>query len=196
MHALQRMLNRDTLTSQGHVAGRVAMVDILEAGLTAANPYHNPRALLHRDGHRLIVGGADYHLENDSDLDHEVVDLDEVKRIIVVGAGKCIQYAARALEDVLGDRLTAGHVIDKHGSAHILKRIDVTYGAHPVPDEGCVRGCQRIIETLRGLTPRDLVLTLVGNGVSLLLTLPAPGVSLEDVRQTTHFMQIVRGART
>jgi len=196
MQASRRILNADALTRHGNVAGRRAIVDILEAGLTAANPYYNTRALFSREGNRLIVGSSDAHLENDPGPTHEVVDLDEVERVYVVGAGKGIQYAAKALEDVLGERLTAGHVIDKHGSPHILERIGVTYGAHPVPDEGCVLGCQRIIETLKGLTPRDLVFTVIGNGVSALLTLPAPGVSLEDVRQTTHFMQIVRGALT
>ena len=78
----------------------------------------------------------------------------------------------------------------------ILERIGVTLGAHPVPDEGCVRGCRRILEMARGLTERDLVFTIAANGISALLTLPVPGVSLEDVRRTTYLMQIERGAPT
>ena len=69
-------------------------------------------------------------------------------------------------------------------------------GAHPVPDEGCVRGCQRIVELISNLTERDLVITLAGNGVSSLLTLPVEGVTLDEVRQVTHLMQIERGALT
>jgi glycerate-2-kinase len=193
---VQRIQNAQELTSHGNVAGRKAMVEILEAGLRAANPYTNSLALMRREGNKLILGGADFIIPGDPNQADEVVDLDEVDRILVVGAGKGIQYAAKAIEDVLGDRLTGGHVIDKHGTPLILERIGVTFGAHPVPDEGCVEGCRRILETISGLTERDLVITVVGNGVSALLTLPAEGVTLEDVRQTTHLMQIVRGAPT
>ncbi len=72
----------------------------------------------------------------------------------------------------------------------------MTFGAHPVPDEGCMCGCQRIIEMAKGLNENDLVFTMCTNGVSALLTLPAPGVSLEDVRRTTYMMQIERGVPT
>jgi len=72
----------------------------------------------------------------------------------------------------------------------------VVYGAHPLPDQGCLDGCQQILDLARTLTPRDLVFTLAGNGVSSLLTLPVPGVTLEDLRRVTHMMQIERGVPT
>jgi glycerate-2-kinase len=103
---------------------------------------------------------------------------------------------ARPLEEILGDRLTGGHVIAKHGDPIILERIGVTLGGHPVPDEGCVRGCQAIVALIHDLRPEDLVITLAANGVSSLLTLPVPGVSLEDVARTTYALQIERGAPT
>jgi glycerate-2-kinase len=191
-----RILNAAELTSHGHIPGRRAVLDILEAGLAAADPYQNVRKLVRREGQRLIVGNPDYVPRGSPRSGDEVIDLDRVGRIYVVGAAKGIQYAAKALEEVLGDRLTGGHVIAKHGDEHLLERIGVSYGAHPVPDEGCVRGCQEILALLRGLRPEDLVFTIVGNGVSALLTLPAPGITLEEVRQTTYLMQIERGVPT
>jgi glycerate 2-kinase len=92
--------------------------------------------------------------------------------------------------------LTGGHVIDKHGGELILSKIGVTYGAHPVPDEGCVEGCKKILEMSHGLTEKDLVFTISGNGISSLLTLPVPGVTLEEIRNLTYIMQIERGAPT
>ncbi|MFH1085968.1 MAG: DUF4147 domain-containing protein [Chloroflexota bacterium] len=196
MDTAQRILNPEVLTAHGNVRGRQDMVRILEAGLRAADPYNNTRALFQRDGDWLTVGHPDFYLPGEPNPAPETIDLRKVDRIYVVGAGKGIQRAAKAVEDALGERLTGGHVIDKHGGPLILERIGVTFGAHPVPDEGCVLGCQRILELIRGLSERDLVITVVGNGVSALLTLPVPGVSLEDVRQTTHLMQIQRGAST
>ena len=52
-----------------------------------------------------------------------------------------------------------------------------------MPDEGCVEGCRRILALCRDLTSDDLVFTLAGNGISSLLTLPASGLSLDDVRR-------------
>jgi len=192
-----RITNADTLTSHGHVAGRKAALAILEAGLQAADPYYNVLRLLKLEGRALIVGNRDFEPEGSPYFGQDqVFDLDRIERIFVVGAGKGSQRAAKAFEDVLGDRLTGGVIIAKHDDPLELERIEVVYGAHPVPDEGCVRGCQRILELARTLTPRDLVFTIAGNGVSALLTLPVPGVSLEDIRQITYMMQIEHGAST
>jgi glycerate-2-kinase len=103
---------------------------------------------------------------------------------------------AKAIEEVLGDRLEGGVVIAKHGDEPILERIEVVFGAHPVPDEGCVEGCRRIMAKLQGLKSEDLVFTIAANGVSALLTMPVPGVTLEDVRDVTYRMQIEHGANT
>jgi glycerate-2-kinase len=177
------------------------MVQILEAGLVAGDPYDNVCDLMHVDagsgsGPALVVGHPEFEPRDTPHPGPRVYDLDRIGRIYVVGAGKGIQYVARPLEEILGDRLTGGHVIAKHGDPVILEKIGVTLGGHPVPDEGCVRGCQQIVALIRDLRPEDLVITLAANGVSSLLTLPVPGVSLEDVRRTTTLMQIERGAPT
>ena len=176
-----RILNAEVLTSHGNVRGRKALVEILEAGLRAADPYLNTLKLLRVEGNKLVVGHPDFEPAGSPRGGEEVFDLGEVGRIYVFGAGKGVQRVARAVEEVLGDRLAGGHVIAKHDDELILERIGVSYGAHPVPDEGCVRGCQRILEMCRGLRREDLVLTIAANGVSALLTLPAPGVSLREV---------------
>jgi len=191
-----RILNADGLCSHGNVAGRKHMVEILEAGLQAADPYHNVRKLMRVEDGCLRIGHPLFEPGGSPRTGEEVFDLNRVGKIYVVGAAKGVQYGAKAIEDVLGDRLSGGHVIAKHGDEPLLERIGVTYGAHPVPDEGCVRGCQEILKILDAVKPEDLVITIVGNGVSALLTLPVEGVSLEDVRQITYMMQIEKGAPT
>jgi glycerate 2-kinase len=191
-----RIQNMAALAAQGNQRGRRALLDILEAGLQAADPYNNARQLLRVEGRRLIVGHADFVPAGSPKSGEEVFDLDALGRIYVVGAGKGSQRVAKAIEEVLGDRLTGGHVIDKCGGNLILQHIGVTFGAHPVPDEGCVRGCEQILALLHSLHKEDLVFTIAANGVSALLTMPVPGVSLDDVRRTTYLMQIERGAPT
>lgn len=191
-----RILNASALLDHGHGAGRKLMLDILEAGLRAADPYYATQGVVCRAGEMLTIGGDLYAPPNTPLPGPEVIDLRQVGRIFVLGAGKGIQGAARALEELLGDRLTGGVVIDKHGTPRSLERIEVVYGAHPIPDEGCARGCERILDIARDLCPDDLVFTLMGNGVGSLLTLPAEGVSIEDVRQVVYAYQIERGGPT
>ncbi len=192
-----RIQNMETLVSTGNVAGRKALVEILEAGLQASDPYHNARRLIRVEQGRLIVGGdREFDPAGSPKTGEEIFDLSQIRRIYVLGAGKGIQNVAVAIADVLGDRLTGGHVIDKKGHPVILSKIGVTLGGHPTPDEDCARGCQKILEFTRDLTENDLVFTCIGNGVSSLLTLPVPGVTIEDLRQTTYIGQIEKGMPT
>jgi glycerate 2-kinase len=193
---MNRIINAESLTDHGHVEGRRAMLEILETGLRAADPYYATLNALHLEGETLTVGHALYEPQGTPLPGLEVIDLRTVNRIFVFGAGKGINRAAQAFEEVLGDRLTGGHVIDKHGTPHNLQRIGLTYGAHPVPDEGCAEGCRRILEMAEDLRPDDLVFTVIGNGIGSLLTLPAPGITIEDVRQTVYAFQVEKGGPT
>jgi glycerate-2-kinase len=191
-----RIQNAENLLSTGNVPGRQAMLQILEAGLQAANPYANARRLMRVENGKLIVGNKEFEPSGSPRSGDELYDLSRIGRIYVLGAGKGIQNVAKAIEDVLGDRLTGGHVIDKKGHPLILERVGVTLGGHPTPDEDCVKGCERILEIARDLTEKDLVFTCVANGVSSLLTMPVPGLSVEDLRRTTMATQIERGMPT
>jgi glycerate-2-kinase len=144
----------------------------------------------------MIVGCREFEPAGDPYSGDQVFDLDEIDRIYVFGAGKGVQRIARAIEDVLGDRLTGGHVIAKRGDGLICERISVTHGAHPVPDEQCATGCRQILAMCQDLTPDDVVFTLGTSGFSALLTLPADGITMEEVRQVTFMMQIERGVPT
>ena len=57
---MTRILNAETLTSHGNVRGRKALVEILEAGLQAADPYYTTRSMLHLDGEILTVGRKEF----------------------------------------------------------------------------------------------------------------------------------------
>ena len=193
---MSRITNAETLPAHGHVAGRRAMLEILETGLRAADPYYATLNALKLEGDTLTVGHALYEPSGTPLSGLETIDLRTIKRIFVLGAGKGINRAAQAVEEVLGDRLTGGHVIDKHGTPHNLQRIGLTYGAHPVPDEGCAEGCRRILEIAEDLRTDDLVLTMIGNGIGSLLTLPGPGLTIDDIRNVVYAFQIEKGGPT
>lgn len=105
--------NREALLSHGNVAGRRAVLDIIEAGLAAADPYTNTLKALRRDGDILTVGPS----ISPNGPSPQVYDLRKIGHIYVVGGGKAVQRQANAFEDVLGERITSGHICIKKESA-------------------------------------------------------------------------------
>jgi len=184
--------NRDRLVSHGDRKGRALALDILEAGLVASDPYANTLKLVRIEGDRLYVGGDPS--KDVSGYGDEVVDLRQIEHIYVIGAGKAVQRLALALEDLLGDRLTDGAIVIKHGEEAELRQTSVIKAAHPVPDEQSLIGAQKLVEIADRAGPNDLVFTLFSDGASSLCCLPAPGLTLEDVRQV-YFLAIKYGSQ-
>src|SRR3546814_4524272 len=60
------------------------------------------------------------------------------------------------------------------------RRASVLGAAPPVPDQAGLDAARRILRMVQGLGPEDLVLCLISGGGSALLSLPAPGITLEE----------------
>ena len=109
-------------------------------------------------------------------------------RTLVLGAGKAGGAMAAAVDALWPrDAPLSGLVVTRYHHvppAYQAKpgRIEVVEASHPVPDAAGERAAQRILELTEGLTADDLVLCLISGGASALLSLPAPGLSLEDKR--------------
>jgi hydroxypyruvate reductase len=100
-------------------------------------------------------------------------------RTVVIGAGKASAAMAKAVEDHWRGALS-GLVITRYGHAAPCSQIEIVEAAHPVPDEAGRQAAARILELVQGLSADDLVLCLISGGGSALLSLPAPGLTLED----------------
>ena len=193
-----RITNLEALTNHGNIEGRKILADIMDYGLTAVDPYENTHELVKRNGSILTFDGLDFEAKGDPKSGKTTYDLDAIDRVYVFGVGKGIQRITKALEEILGDYLTDGHVVAKHGDEVIMEKLGCTLAGHPVPDRYCAEGCQKIVDIIRQakLTDNDLVITAIGNGVSSLMTLPWPEISLADVTETTRLMQIEYGVGT
>ena len=117
-----------------------------------------------------------------------VFAFNDYDRILVVGAGKAGAPMARALEDLLGDRISDGVVVVKEGHGLPLKHVRIHEASHPVPDERGIKGAEEILAMVNEAGERDLVLCLISGGGSALLVAPADGVTLEDKQEVTRLL--------
>ena len=100
-------------------------------------------------------------------------------RTIVIGAGKASAQMARAFE-LAWDGPITGLVVTRYGYAEACERIEIVEAAHPVPDEAGFLAARRMMETVSGLGPNDLVVALISGGGSALLPAPAAGLTFDD----------------
>jgi hydroxypyruvate reductase len=107
-------------------------------------------------------------------------------RVLVAGAGKAAAAMAAAVEEALEGRVAGGLVVTKEGHAAPTRTVRVLEAAHPVPDERGGRATEALLALLAPLAPEDLVVFVVSGGASALTPLPAPGLTLADVQETTR----------
>jgi hydroxypyruvate reductase len=106
-------------------------------------------------------------------------------RTIVVGAGKAAAAMAQALEAHWPGPL-AGLVIVPNGYHAPTRQIKVVEAAHPIPDATGQQAARDILASVQNLSADDLVLGLISGGGSALMSLPAPGLTLDDKRSVTR----------
>ncbi len=184
--------NRDELLRHGNVADRKVVLDVLEAGLAAPDPYENVKKIVRVEGNRLIIGHPEF--SQPPGQPPIEFDLASVGHIYVVGGGKVAQRQAEALEEILGDRISDGQINAKKGDTVRLKRIPVTLAGHPIPDEDSVAGAQRIVEIERRARRGDIVFLCHSGGATALTALPAPGISLADLQTIYRLLYFECGA--
>ena len=108
-------------------------------------------------------------------------------RTLVVGAGKAAASMAAAIESAWPAAAPLeGLVITRYRHGMPTARIRVVEAGHPVPDESGEAAAREILERARALGPDDLLLALVSGGGSSLLSLPAEGISMAELKALTR----------
>lgn len=148
---------------------------IWQAGVDAVRSDRLVLDTVHVDAGQLVVGD-------------QMLPLDDIRRIVVVGCGKAGAGMASGLETALGDRVldqkqVEGWLNVPDDCVRSLKRIHL-HGARPAgvnePTQEGVDGAERILQTVHSLAPEDLCLCLISGGGSALLPAPAEGITLAD----------------
>ncbi|PVY80375.1 hydroxypyruvate reductase [Cupriavidus alkaliphilus] len=108
-------------------------------------------------------------------------------RTLVVGAGKAAASMAAAVERAYAGKATLeGLVVTRYAHGMPTDHIRVIEAGHPVPDESGEQAAAEILAAVQSLTPQDRLLVLVSGGGSSLLSLPAEGIPMADLKATTR----------
>jgi glycerate 2-kinase len=172
--------NQAQLLNHGaHELRRLAL-DIVEHALAAADPYHAVKEIVHLEGELLHVGDLRY-------------DLSQLGRIYVLGAGKATFRIAKALEEILGQRIEGGVIAVNRRPSNHLKHIRVLEAGHPIPDQRSHQAALELMKCAHLAKAGDLVFAAITGGSSALLCHPADGISLEEKRNV-HELLLASGA--
>ncbi len=151
---------------------RKPILTILEAALKAVDPTEAVRRVLHRTGDQLQIGEQQY-------------DLTQIRRVLVIGAGKAGAPMSQAVEAVLGKRIDAGLVVVKTDHLAETRFIELVEASHPLPDQAGFDAGERLLALAEQATAEDLVIALLSGGGSALLEAPAEGLTLADFQGLT-----------
>ena len=104
-------------------------------------------------------------------------DLSSFERVFLIGFGKGSAKNSKLIEEKLGDRLTAGHVIDTNPET--FNKIHFTQGTHPLPSQTNVDFVNDLLSKFKNLTEKDLVIVVITGGGSALFE--SPNISFEKL---------------
>jgi hydroxypyruvate reductase len=156
-------------------SARAAAAAIWRAALAAGDVVPLLQRHLELDGHRLGAGPL-------------ALDLDRVRRVLVLGAGKAGAAMARGVEALLGPRVSGGFVVVKDGYRMPTAQIEIAEAGHPVPDSRGLAASAQLLALAGAATADDLVLFLVSGGGSALTPAPAPPITLEEKQVVTRLL--------
>lgn len=148
---------------------------IFLSGIDSVLPDKLLRNAMTSDGFSLRIGHLNISLEN-------------VKNIYVIGAGKASAFMASEVENILGNRISGGHVIVKYGFTSAVKSIKITEAGHPFPDSNGFKATQSILELVREADSDDLVICLLSGGGSSLLCDTPEGLKADDLTMVNKLL--------
>ncbi|MEN6580021.1 MAG: DUF4147 domain-containing protein [Anaerolineaceae bacterium] len=150
------------------------ITSILRAAFDAADPVRAVEDNLDLDGDVLIAGNHQFSLPPGA-------------RVVTIALGKAAPAMLKGAVNCLGVRIQDGVCVYKHpqNNLSLLQGIKFIIGDHPVPGEGSIQAGKMIKETVTGLSSNDVVLLLLSGGGSSLASLPAEGITLFDLQEST-----------
>lgn len=112
--------------------------------------------------------------------------------VYVIAIGKAATSMALGAHDILGEQITRGLVITKHGygfpALPSSAPFTVIEAGHPTPDENSLKAGKTLLEFIDA-TPQDATLLfLISGGASALVEVLPEGVTLDDLEKINQWL--------
>lgn len=167
--------NRGELVSHGQAEERKTIIDIIEHALSAADPYTATMNLVHLDGDILSVADLRF-------------DLSQRGKIYLLGAGKATFPIAKALEEILGERIFDGIIIVKEGQEGTLLRAKMREASHPLPDKRGFTAAKAMKSLAERAHEGDIGFCIITGGSSSLAPFPVSGITIGEKRKVNELL--------
>ncbi len=116
-------------------------------------------------------------------IDGKGFRLPDGRGIHLLGSGKAAVETARAVKELLGDRLQDGFIVSNYAAS--LDGIEVFESSHPVLTEKSVYAAEMLMEKIARLSADDFFIYVLSGGSSALIEKPVPPISLQDMQSLT-----------
>lgn len=132
---------------------RKIVLEIIEAGLSVIQPQE--------------VIKNNFSIQNNKlTIQNQTINLNEFKRVFLIGFGKGSAGISKYLERMLDNFLTKGYVIDVEYKK--FSNIKFTQGTHPLPSQTNFLFTKEVLDYVKSLNEKDLVLIVIAGGGSAL----------------------------
>ena len=120
-------------------------------------------------------------------------NLNNFKRIIVVGGGKAAKRTGAELVKILDNKITAGvlNVYKDQAREPISEKIKLFAADHPTPNEAGLKGARQMLELLKNADAKTMVIALISGGGSSLMAIPAGDISIGDYQDISRLLMTV-----
>lgn len=198
MHSLNSSTDPDPNTRCDSLRGHAR--SIWEAAIRAVDPRHLVVTRLTVDERNcLVVANPDSTRPNASSDQTSLeppIQLNDVRRILVVGGGKAAAGLAAGLESVLGTSRLRRHEVSglvsvPKGCQTRLERIEIREtrpAGENLPTPAVVQATAEMLAALRALGGDDLAIVLLSGGGSALVAAPRPDLTLDEKIARTRLL--------
>jgi hydroxypyruvate reductase len=112
--------------------------------------------------------------------------LDLPRKVSVFGWGKASVGMYRSFSENYDGEILQGCIIAQEGEElqQIKGTVELTFGAHPIPDELSIYSGKKLLEIARGLSDEDTLVCLISGGGSAMFEVPKEGIGFDGLRRT------------
>ncbi len=154
----------------------------LEKAINAVKPRNLIEKSFKIQNNQLIINNDEY-------------NLNDFKKIFIIGGGKATAEMAISLEDIIKKYSNMDYegIINipeglKGDKSENLSKIQINYTSHPIPDENGLIGTKSMVELVLQSSKNDLIICLISGGGSALLPLPKNGLTLKDLQRVNSLL--------